>query len=360
MSSGRPAPSFLRALRGELRALLWRRSTRVSLLLVILAPALHALLSSWYFRALAAAPEAGEEAGRRLNLWPRYATSAGLGLFLAELCVLVVVAGGLPREIQSGAARDPLSRGIGRPSWILARALATLAFTAVLVAGAVGSARLASGLLFEAGHITTEPILLFPGEDAAERRAVYEAFLEEHGLRGGDLAAWRDLSDDGRENVEAVREQLGLPGSLAYPEPDWEGWDFVPILLVPEPQVRADLRAGLLHALAPLAALSLYTLLAAAVFPGGALATMAALGSVLLMTLFGLSFLGDHAHVLFFDWLPWLGPDNLLAQAARVAEGFTDQPLPDPEALQAGTRGSWAAAVLFAGLLPWVFRRRRL
>ncbi len=339
---------FLRALRGELYALTCRRSLRIGLVLVVLGVLLQ-MLWTWY------APRAvGEEpSASQLNFWPRFAQAAGFGLGLAELATLVLVGSTLPREIAHGAIRDPLTRGISRGAFCLARGLTAALCPFVLGGVAVASAALGSAALYDGGHVVSDPFLI---EEDAELEAGFASWLEERGMVAADLSAWLYLvEEEGLEEAEAS-ERLGLP-DFAFPD---DYYSFLPILVFLEDEVSGGVIEALWQAWPPLIALALFGFLLSLALPTGALASGLATMLVVLFSLFLAPEMGSGAAYVFADWLPGLGPDSALKLARHVADGYTDTLAPDPELVSAGARATWISALLFFSGALLLFPRKKL
>lgn len=170
---------FLRALQGELYLLTRRSSVRRAHLLVFAVAVLHVVGSIAWLHLQAAQQEVRPEQLADWNLWPRLAAGARTALYFVELLVLALIAGGLPREIAAGVAREPLTRRISRRAFAGARVLASVLLATSLYLTAVASALLASWLLFDAGPVVdVDGMILFDEVDVME--PVVEALV--HGL----------------------------------------------------------------------------------------------------------------------------------------------------------------------------------
>ncbi|MBC8328289.1 MAG: hypothetical protein ISR76_07585 [Planctomycetes bacterium] len=339
---------FLRALRGELYALFHRRSLRIGLVLVVLGVLLRMMLARL---AAGVIPGGGAEAAA--NYWPRFAQAAGFGLGLAELATLVLVGAALPREIASAAVRDPMTRGISRVGFVLARGLTALLCPFVLGGAAVLTAALGCAVLYDGGHVVSAPFVM---NQQPEAEAAFHDWLAEEGLRPDQLAAWLYMvEEDGLEGAAAAAA-LGLP---AFELPD-DYYSFIPILVFLEDEVADGIHAALAQALAPLTALALFAFLLSMLLPTGALASGLATMLVVLFSVFLAPEMGAGASWFFADWLPGIGHDSALKLAERVAEGYTDSVPPDPEVLAAGARATWIQAGLYFAAATALFPRKKL
>ncbi len=333
---------FLRALRGEFYALFHRRSVRLGVGLVLIGSVLRVLVASWWI----------ESGGVHDNFWPRFAQGARLGLILAEVGTLVLVASALPHEISRSALRDPLARRIGRPAFVAARALSSVFLPLFLGAIAVGAAAVTSSLLFQPGNVVTAPFL--QGEDPAAQQG-FQDWLRDNHLRADQVAARDYLMGEGKDSAEAAAE-LGIP-DLEVPE---AYASYVPILVFLESEIRSSVRDALLRALLPLAVLGLFALAISLAIPSSALAAGSALGLVLLFGVFLGPELGDHAWWVFADWLPGMGHDSLLEVARRIADGYTDTLAPPEASLRPAWMGGLGAGIACLGTALLVFPRKRL
>jgi len=287
------------------------------------------------------------------NFWPRFAQGARLGLVLAEILSLLVLAVSLPREVGLGAARDPLVRRISRPALVLARAVLALLLPLSLGLLAVAGAGVTARLLYPPGPVLAESFGVAPEEQAA-----LEAWLGEQGLDLATLAEWNALAPD--QGDEAAWRTLGRE-PVTVPD---EFLDAIPFLVFQEAEVRREVLAALLRAAPPLLALGAAALFLSVVLPTGILALGLVLGACLgALLLFGTVLageLGEAAWWIFADWLPGLGHASLLEQARQLADGYSDVLAPPPEALAASLRGSLAAVAAFLILSLPAFQRRPL
>lgn len=349
---------FGRALRAELYALRrrrWRWGLLVLAAAVLLRVAAGLLLSRLSGGGAGADSGLGDLPRAHENFWPRFAEAARFGLVLAEIGVLVLVSGTLPREIASCAVRDPLTRRISRAAYMSAKAVVALLLPLLLAAVAVGSAALGAGLCYQRGHIVEAPITLDEPDAAAV--AEYQAFLAAHELRPDQLAAYVELTHDGAEPEDAAR-RLGIAPLELDPDVLYR-WP-VPFLVRYEDEIRDEVLGALLRGVPALLATGLAALAASALLANVLLALAAALGTVLLGAVFLAPALDHGAWWLFPDWLPGMGHDSLLAQAQLLADGYSDVTPPPPQALRLALLAPCAAGVLFLILSQLAFRRRRL
>ena len=342
---------FVRALRGELYALVRRRQVRVAAVLVVLASLLRVFLAYLWPRVVAS-EEAVDVASAYSNFWPRFAQGAQFGFILVELAVIVVVGGALPREIGHGAARDPMVRRISRQAFAAARACVAVILPVGLAALALLSAAVGAAVFFDAGHVVTAPIVF---DDTPERRAAFADWCDESGVRPDELAAWRRLMEDEELTAAASADRLGLP-EFTLPE---EFDDLVPFLQFYESDIRGGILDGLVHGALPLLVLGLFAFAFSVLMPTGVLSSGLALGAVILFGVFLADELGDTAWWFFANWLPGMGHDSQLELARIVADGF-GEPTAAAGALGTGTAGAGIAAVAFSILVLAVFPRRRL
>lgn len=168
---------FLRALRGEFYLLRHRRSPRWMHLLAFLAAVLYVLGSRLSLGILEAAGGGGPGEVGAWNFWPQFGSATRGGLFVVEIAILLLVAGGLPREAASGAVRDPLSRGLSRTQLLLARAVVALVMPVTLFLAALAGAALSASLLFDAGDIMVGGEVLFAIDEEGIDRLLYHAML---------------------------------------------------------------------------------------------------------------------------------------------------------------------------------------
>ncbi|KAA3608285.1 MAG: hypothetical protein DWQ01_14650 [Planctomycetota bacterium] len=340
---------FLRSLRAELFGLLHRRSTLVALILVFVASFLG-LAVGWLEHNVLRPSEEGYNA--HLNFWPRFGQAAHAGFWLVEILTLVMVGGLLAREIQHGAARDPVTRRISRSAFVASRAVAAMLFPLLLTGWNLAISWGGSALLFEKGHIVTDPVVVFEDPEAEKG---FQVWLQENQFRADDIAAWRDLVQSGEEEADAAR-QLGLEPFSMPPEYD----SYIPNLVFYQDEVAGDLNRAILAALPSLLTLSLFAFCVSVLVPSVVVAAGAALGIVLVLGRFMAPEMGEHATWLFADWLPALGHESQLAKARQIAEGYSDVAATEEAWI---SRGYWATlfeAVALSVLAWGVFRRRAL
>ena len=341
-----------RALRGELYALVRRRSFRLALVSVILLVPIRVAVAFLWLRIQEGGGGADPLAANHFNFWPRFAQGSRFGLVLGELSSLVLIGGALPREIRDGVVRDPMVRRISRNAFVLARAAVALLLPLFLGTVAVTSSAVAASIFFDGGHIVTEPVSVM--EDP-ENEAAYAAWLEAQDVRPDQVAAYFHLLDEGVEDTEA-RERSGFQAA-AFPD---DYYAFVPILIGLEEDIRGDVMSSLRQGLLPLAALGLFAFLLSVVFPTGALAAGVAFGAVILLGVFLTPELGDAGWWFSSSWLPGVGYHSTLAVAQLIADGYTDTPPTADAALRAAWQGSLAASAVSLVLATTVFPRRRL
>ncbi len=151
---------FGRALRGEIYLWTRKRSWRLALLLIFLVAAGYVGASRALFAVAGRGTEMGPGVTAAWNFWPQFAAASRTGFFLVELLTVVLLAAALPREINAGAARDPLARGLSRSAWIAARACIGVLLPLTLAAAAVAGAAGAGALLFDAGDVMEDGEML--------------------------------------------------------------------------------------------------------------------------------------------------------------------------------------------------------
>ena len=222
---------FIRALRGEAYLLTHRRGFRWALMATVATVLLH-VFGSWILLEMnRAAGGSGPGESGDWNFWPRFASSARAGLFLVELFLVGLVAAAFPREIASGAIRDPLMRGISRASLLFARAVASLALPLILGGTAIGAAALGAGLFFESGDVMEEGFAVF--EEHEVRKEIFLALG--HGFPS--LVALAGLAvfvsawfARGAVAVAAGLALVLLPGVLPSGLSSWSSWMFTSTL----------------------------------------------------------------------------------------------------------------------------------
>lgn len=280
---------FGRALRGELYLLRKRRTVRWMHLGVFFMAALFVAGSRLKLGLLHEVGAGGPENVGAWNFWPQFGEGVRAGMFLVEIAILLLLAGGLPREIRSGAIRDPLSRGISRSAYTSARCFIGLILPLTLYAFVLCGAALSAALFFDAGEI----------------------------MEDGEV-----------------------------------------LLSIQEDKVAHHLYRSMLHAVAPLLALGLFSVWMSTAFRTGVAAVGVGLGVMLAPTLLQ-SVLGDRAPWLFTDLLPALGPDSFLERTAGFAAGFSDAyPLEFDEVVKLGWITPWPALLLAGVCAILMFRRK--
>ena len=166
---------FQRALLGEWFLLTRRKGMRWALALVALAAFGRVAVGYLLFRLQESAGGGGMAAHAAWNFWPQFALGARAAMFLAELMLLGWVVSSLPREIASGAARDPLSRQISRSAFMSARMLSGLGAGLVLWFMAIATAWLSAQVFFDPGDIMEGGDLYL--EQAEVRGPIYASVL---------------------------------------------------------------------------------------------------------------------------------------------------------------------------------------
>ncbi|MCX8228707.1 MAG: hypothetical protein OTJ44_01985 [Planctomycetota bacterium] len=163
-----------RSFSAELYLLRQRKGFRIGILLVAFAAILRIGVALLLFRLGESAGNGGPEDHATWNFWPQLAHGARTALFFAELLLLGLVAGALPREVDSGAARDPFSRRISRSAFMTSRILSSLCVAILFWLVALGAAWLTASLLFEAGDIMEGGDLYL--EESEVTGPIYAAF----------------------------------------------------------------------------------------------------------------------------------------------------------------------------------------
>lgn len=171
---------FSRALRGEMYLLRKRRGLRWMHLGVFLLAALFVVGGRIKLELLKAAGSGGPSAVGAWNFWPQFGEGVRGGLFLVEIAVLLLLAGGLPREIGSGAVRDPLSRGISRTAFTVSRLVVALVLPLTLYACAIAGAAAMAAILFDAGDIMEDGQVLLSVSDDKVATYLYRSLW--HGI----------------------------------------------------------------------------------------------------------------------------------------------------------------------------------
>ncbi len=144
------------------------------------------------------------------NFWPQFGAGTRAGLFLAEIGILLLLAGNLPREVRLGSARDPLSRGISRSACTLARCWVAFLLPLTLYACALLGAALSASWFFDAGDIMEGGELLLSIEGDQVAHHLFRSML--HGvfpmLALGMFSVW--MATAFRTGVAAVGVGLGV------------------------------------------------------------------------------------------------------------------------------------------------------
>ncbi len=157
--------AFLRAVRGEFYLLTHRRSVFWLHFGVMLLATLFVAFARIKLGILHGAGGPGPEQTGAWNFWPQFGSGARAGLFLAEIGIVAHLAGGLPREIASGAIRDPLSRRLSRLHFLGARLLVALVLPLTLLAAATLASAASASTFFEAGDIMEDGQVILSIED---------------------------------------------------------------------------------------------------------------------------------------------------------------------------------------------------
>lgn len=164
-----------RSLRGELYLLRHRRSVAWMHFGVFLLAVLYVAGSRIKLEMVKAAGGGGVGEVAAWNFWPQFGDGTRAGLFLVEIATLIFLAGGLPREISSGAVRDPLARGISRAAFTLSRCIVAIILPLTLFACAIAGSAVSASLLFDAGDIMSGGDVLFAIEDEGIDLLLYKA-----------------------------------------------------------------------------------------------------------------------------------------------------------------------------------------
>lgn len=157
--------SFSRAFHGEIYTTLHRRGVQLAHLAVCLVAALQVGVARLRLGLQHAqgGPAPGESVA--WNAWARFAEGSRIGLLVAELLTIVLLANTLPREAEWGVVRDPLARRISRGMLILAKVSVALLLPLSLALAAVAGAWFSSHGLFEAGPAIEDGWLLVQEEE---------------------------------------------------------------------------------------------------------------------------------------------------------------------------------------------------
>ena len=280
-----------RSLRGELYLLRHRRSVRWMHIGVFALAALYVVGSRIKLELVHAAGGGGFGEIGAWNFWPQFGDGTRAGLFLVEIATLIFLAGGLPREIASGAVRDPLARGISRSAFTLARCLVAVLLPLTLFACAIAGAAASAALLFDAGDI----------------------------MVGGDV-----------------------------------------IFSIEEEGINLLLYKAMAHAILPLLALAMFSVLMSTTFRHGVAGVGVGLAVMLAPSLLHET-MGEKAPWLFADVLPAMGPDSFLKEAVDRAAGFSDAyPYSFEEIVDIGWLSPWPALALSLVFALLMFRRKQV
>ena len=153
--------SFSRAFAGELYLFSHRRSIRIAHIAVFVLALVFAAVNLGLLTATAYLKTAKLAELPAYSFWPQWAAATHTTMYLVELLVVMLIAGALPHEIMSAAARDPFSRRISRTSFVLARSAVALILPLTLYACALTGSALMSLILFDQGDFqgTTTDVL---------------------------------------------------------------------------------------------------------------------------------------------------------------------------------------------------------
>jgi hypothetical protein len=156
---------FLRALRGEFYLLLHRRSVFWLHVGVMASAALFVAFARLKLGVMHGAGGPGPGETGAWNFWPQFGSGTRAGLFLAEIGIVAHLAAGLPREIASGAIRDPMARRLSRLSFLGARLVVAVLLPLTLLAVSVLASAGTSALLFDGGDIMEDGQVILAIED---------------------------------------------------------------------------------------------------------------------------------------------------------------------------------------------------
>ncbi|MFK5955019.1 MAG: hypothetical protein QM477_01085 [Planctomycetota bacterium] len=201
---------FWRAFQGEIYLLRKRRTVRWVHFGVFLVAVLFVAGSRLKLGIMMAAGSGGPTEVGAWNFWPQFAEGTRAGLYLVEISILLLLAGGLPREIRSGSIRDPLSRRISRNAYTAARCLIGLILPLSLYLFALLGAALAASVLFDAGDIMEDGEVLLSIVDDQVAFHLYRSMLHAVPplLALGLFSVW--MSTAFRTGVAAVGVGLGV------------------------------------------------------------------------------------------------------------------------------------------------------
>lgn len=164
-----------RSLRGELYLLRHRRSVLWMHVGVFLLAALYVAGARIKLEIVKAAGGGGIGEVAAWNFWPQFGDGTRAGLFLVEIATLIFLAGGLPREISSGAVRDPLARRISRSAFAVSRCVVAIILPLTLFVCAIAGSAGCSALLFDAGDIMSGGEVLFGIEEEGIDLLLYKS-----------------------------------------------------------------------------------------------------------------------------------------------------------------------------------------
>jgi len=238
---------FWRAFRGELYLLRKRRTVRWMHIGVFLVAALFVAGARLKLGLLHAAGAGGPDQVGAWNYWPQFGEGTRAGMFLVEIAILLLLAGGLPREIRSGAIRDPLSRRISRTAYTSARCLIGLILPLTLYLFVLLGAALSASIFFDAGDIMEDGEVLLSIVDDQVAHHLYRSMLHAVPplLALGLFSVW--MSTAFRTGVAAVGVGLGVilaPTLLQDVLGDYAPWLFTDLLPALGPDSYLERTAG--------------------------------------------------------------------------------------------------------------------
>lgn len=238
---------FWRAFRGELYLLRKRRTIRWVHLGVFLVAALFVAGARLKLGILHSAGAGGPDQVGAWNFWPQFGEGTRAGMFLVEIAILLLLAGGLPREIRSGAIRDPLSRRISRTAYTSARCLIGLILPLTLYLCVLLGAALSAAIFFDAGDIMEDGEVLLSIVDDKVAHHLFRSMLHAIPplLALGLFSVW--MSTAFRTGVAAVGVGLGVilaPTLLQSVLGDHAPWLFTDLLPALGPDSYLERTAG--------------------------------------------------------------------------------------------------------------------
>ena len=238
---------FWRAFRGELYLLRKRRTVRWMHIGVFLVATLFVAGARLKLEILHSTGAGGPDQVGAWNFWPQFGEGTRAGMFLVEIAILLLLAGGLPREIRSGAIRDPLSRRISRTAYTSARCLIGLILPLTLYLFVLLGAALSASIFFDAGDIMEDGEVLLSIADDKVAHHLYRSMLHAIPplLALGLFSVW--MSTAFRTGVAAVGVGLGVilaPTLLQDVLGDHAPWLFTDLLPALGPDSYLERTAG--------------------------------------------------------------------------------------------------------------------